>query len=320
VRQQCAKDPRIDQQNHGEQAQAAEGHGGGKNNDARNSGRQRPPTKYRGDEGNGKSANNQDRADGRNEMDGEHALGQPSVPGDTERDPRILQGYCRTSVSSIRNAIACHRLIATSILAFLGVTSWACCGWACSCGGTWERTDADVIFQGEAIEVHQPLHLRFKPSRVHGLARVPWGLWFEASRALDQDVRTVFCVSKAWKGSPSQFVTVNTGSGLCCDCSVGKIFEEGKQYVVYGAQYNGQLNIGLCGGSALPRSGLPRAEVEKLGRGTPPSSGRRPRGLPMFWRHLLLPGAVALALRLAAIIWRRATHRYRGAKLGLRAP
>jgi hypothetical protein len=212
------------------------------------------------------------------------------------------------------NALPCHRFAAMSTLAFLGVTSYARFGVACSCGGTWDRTDADFIFQGEAIEVHEPLHLRFRPGRVDGVGGIARGLWFEASRALDSDVRTMFRVRKAWKGRPSQFVTVNTGSGLCCDCSVGNVFEEGKEYVVYAAQDDGQLSIGLCAGRAVPGTALPSTEGGNLSAGTPPSTGRR--GFPMFWRHLLLPGTVALTIALALISWRLFKRRYRGAELG----
>lgn len=216
------------------------------------------------------------------------------------------------SRSPVQNAMSRRRLVVMSILAFSGMTAVSRFGWACSCGETWERMDADVIFQGRAIEVHQPMHLRFGPSRPRGAAGIPWGLLFEASRALDRDVRTVFRVRQAWKGGPPQFVTVNTGSGLCCDCSVGRMFEEGKEYVVYAAQYHGELNIGFCAGSALAGNRLPTADVDKLGAGTPPSSGRR--GFPMLWRHLLLPGAMAVPILLAAMIWRRSTRRHRRAK------
>ena len=203
----------------------------------------------------------------------------------------------------------CRQLAALSILAFLGVALWARSGCACSCVGAWETSDADVIFQGEAIEVHEPLHLRLGPRRAEGVARVVWGLWFEASRALDEDVRTVFRVRNVWKGGASQFVTVNSGSGSCCDCSVGNVFKEGKEYVVYAAQYDGQLHIGWCAGSAVPATAASLTAVNNLGGVTPPSSGRR--GLPMFWRHVLLPGTAAVPIALAIIIWLRSTRHYK---------
>jgi hypothetical protein len=208
----------------------------------------------------------------------------------------------------VRNVMQCRQLAALSILALLGVILWARIGSACSCGGTWEITDADMIFQGEAIEVHEPLHLKLGPRKAEGVARVVWGLWFAASRALDEDVRTVFRVRTVWKGRATQFVTVNTGSGLCCDCSVGKVFEEGKEYVVYAAQDDGQLHIGGCAGSAVPGTAASPTAVDSLGGVAPPPSGRR--GLAMFWRHLLLPGTVVVPIALAIIIWlRSARHR-----------
>jgi len=204
------------------------------------------------------------------------------------------------SSSRLRNAAPWQRLVVVSILAFSGFSLWARFGWACSCAGNWERSDADVIFQGQVVEVHEPMHLRF--SRPRGVTRIPWQLWFKASDALDPGVRTVFRVNKVWKGAASQLVTVSTGSGWCCDCSLGKIFDDGKDYVVYAVRRDGELRIGFCAGSALSGKALPSAEEAKLGHGTPPASGH---SFPMFWRHLLLPGALAAPLLLAAMIWQR---------------
>jgi hypothetical protein len=72
-------------------------------------------------------------------------------------------------------------------------------------------------------------------------------------------------------------------------------------------QHDGELKIGWCAGNAVAVNALPRAEVANLGASTPPSSGRR--RFPMFWRHLLLPAAIAGPIALAAVIWRRRSKR-----------
>ena len=186
------------------------------------------------------------------------------------------------------------------ILAFVATASFAETGKACSCGGTWTPADADVVFLGEAVEVHEPLHLKLGPGIYGGIAGIAWGLSFTVTRALRDEVRTVFRVKRAWKGAPSEFVTVNTGSGVCCDCSAGNVFDEGSDYIVYATQSDGELSVGLCGGYAVATVLLPPAELAKLGPGAPPSVG--PAIFPMFWRHLLLPAAGAVPFALAGVI------------------
>src|SRR6478609_7499688 len=129
------------------------------------------------------------------------------------------------------------RVAAWCIAALAGVLSYTPTIAACSCEGLWKRTDADLIFEGKAIEVHQPLHLRAIPkARLEGIAEITWRMWFDTSGKFDHDVRTTFQVNRVWRGQVSRFVTVNTGSGTCCNCTVGKIFEEGKDYIVFAVQ------------------------------------------------------------------------------------
>ena len=158
--------------------------------------------------------------------------------------------------------------------------------------------DAELIFGGEAIDVHVPLYRRHAPTtRVEGLARITWRLWFDALRWVDRDARTTFRVTRVWRGQVSQFVTVNHGAGVC---GLGASFEEGKEYFVYAAQTDGEPYVGSCGGIAFSEMALPSDELAKLGTSRAPSAGRAP--LPLFWRDLLLPGAITLPLALAALI------------------
>lgn len=193
--------------------------------------------------------------------------------------------------------------------AFLAASLYAQGGHACSCGDDWGRADAAVVLSGTAIEVHEPSHLRVGPTQ-GGLAGMFVGAWVKASMAFDPDVKTVLRVNQVWKGTVTQFVTVNTGSGLCCDCSLGKVFDEGNEYVVYADEGDGEIYVGLCGGQAVAKGALSRAELDTLSVGRPPPSGART--LPLYWRHLLVPFAITLPIALLAMLrwrWLRAQRR-----------
>lgn len=178
-----------------------------------------------------------------------------------------------------------------AILAFAVATSCAGAARACSCGGEWELADAVVIFQGQAVEVKRPLFLRLHPTKRFGVVAITEGLLLTVSRVMGtEDVRTVFRVDKVWRGSRSPFVTVNTGTGMCCDCSLGDVFKEGREYVVYAARYNGELRLGRCGGRAFDAKLLSPAQAAMLGPGVPPASGKK--AFP--WRWVSLLAALAL--------------------------
>lgn len=196
-----------------------------------------------------------------------------------------------------------HRRFLSAIVALGGLLWFARVGWACSCGGLWEPKDADVIFRGTAVEVHQPLHLRIMPRSRRGVAGNAWAIWAVASKTFDADVRTVFRVEEAWKGEPAEYVSLNTGSGRCCDCSLGRRFTVGSDYVVYAVRWHGELLVDSCAGNVTDTSSASLLELASLGlgKGKAPSSGGR--HVPMFWRHLLLPTAIALPILLTTIVW-----------------
>jgi hypothetical protein len=215
-----------------------------------------------------------------------------------------------SDTATIPRAAPWFRLVSCTV-AFVVALLSVHTAWACSCGGDWEKPDADVVFRGEVVEVHVPLHLQIHPERVEGVVGFAWALWFTISRPFDEDVRTVFHVTKAWKGAPSEYVTLNTGSGMCCNCTVGNIFKQGTEYVVYANEYQSELHIGWCGGAAVALEDLPPSEAADLGPGAPPASGGR--GLPLLWRHLLLPAALGGPIALIAALWRwRSRRRQRG--------
>jgi hypothetical protein len=172
---------------------------------------------------------------------------------------------------------------------------------ACSCGGTWTPVDADVIFRGTVVRVHDPVLRRLRPRGPHVITRVLWGLWYDAAKVFDSDVRTVFEVESAWKGHPAQFVTVNTGSGLCCNCTFGNLFMEREEYLLYATRDGGELGVGSCAGVVIVGKAAIDAEAVLLGPGVKPTPG--PRGIPTSWRALLLPSAMATPFMLALLIW-----------------
>jgi hypothetical protein len=216
------------------------------------------------------------------------------------KDPArsIVGGLMRVAVGP---AIRRFRLLALRLVLLFATVSFPRTSVACSCSGEWTQADAEVIFRGKVVEVHEPMLLRLRPRGPYVITRMPWAAWFAASKKFDSDVRTVFEVETAWKGQPAQFVTVNTGSGLCCDCTFGNIFKEGQEYLLYATRHRGELGIGSCAGIALFGKTDIDAEAARLGPGMKPTPGAR--SMPMFWQSLLLPSAVAAPFMLGLLIW-----------------
>lgn len=190
---------------------------------------------------------------------------------------------------------------ATAVVVLVGAISWAHPSRASSCAGDgpWERQDADAVFQGEVVEVHEPLQLQFRPSHANRVIVLAWQLWRDAAQPFDADVRTSFRVNKSWKGRPAQFVTV---------IAERRVFEEGDEYVVYAVNEGDDLYVVGCAGSALAGSELPPADIGLLGPSAPPTPGWK---VPMFWRHWLLPAPITALTLLVAVLWsRRSKRRY----------
>ncbi len=205
-----------------------------------------------------------------------------------------------------RRATSGAQRFVLAALAFVAVTAFAHRGEACSCGGDWQRSDSDVIFRGKVVEVHRPLHLRFVPRRADRLGFVAWRIWYSLAKHFDADVRTVFQVDTAWRGSPSLFMTVNTGSGMCCNCSLGDVFVPGGEYIVYAMrETDGELSVAFGSGHAFLGKALPLEDIGELGPGIAPTRGGR--GVPLVWRHLILPAALLGFVGLAVLgaQWRR---------------
>jgi hypothetical protein len=203
-------------------------------------------------------------------------------------------GASRSSGAILRVGMSALALVATTLSAEVGR--------ACSCGDAIHPLDADVIFQGEAVEVHQPLHLRFVPRTEEELEMVAYELWFTAAREFDRDVRTVLRVNTAWKGRVPTYITIHTRF---------RSFEEGRDYVVHATMDGDELHVAGCtGGRVFPGKAPTPEYAANLGPGTRPSRGAR--GFPMFWRHLLLPATMALPIAFAGLIhWRFAGRRAR---------
>lgn len=61
--------------------------------------------------------------------------------------------------------------------AFVAATFVSRASAACSCSGVWEKEDAEVVLQGEVIEVHEPLHLKVPPL-TNRVAVFAWFQWY----------------------------------------------------------------------------------------------------------------------------------------------
>ena len=123
------------------------------------------------------------------------------------------------------------------------------CAFACSClpPGTpqEELGKSDAVFAGKVVQVS---------GQVDGGAA--------------ETVEVRFEVSQVWKGAESRTVQLKT-SGSSASC--GFNFEQGREYVVYASQQEGNLTAGLCSRTALLASAA--GDVAALGTGTTPSGG-----------------------------------------------
>ncbi len=131
------------------------------------------------------------------------------------------------------------------------------CAFACSClpPGTpqEELGKSDAVFAGKVVQVS---------GQVDGGAA--------------ETVEVRFEVSQVWKGAESRTVLVKTpGSSASC----GFNFEQGREYVVYASQQEGNLTSGLCSRTTLLASAADDLAV--LGSGTAPSGeAETPATLP----------------------------------------
>lgn len=190
--------------------------------------------------------------------------------------------------------------------AFVAATLVSRASAACSCGGEWTKEDADVVLLGEAVEVHEPLHLQVLPlsNEVAGYA---WMAWTDLAEQLDPDVITEFRVDRSWRASAPRFVSFNTGDGLCCNCSWGRrAFDEGGRYVVYAVKDGDSYRINGCAGIAVAERDVTKTEQARLGASLAPTAGQQ--SFTKIWRHALAPG-VLLAPVALVVAWRHRRRR-----------
>lgn len=114
---------------------------------------------------------------------------------------------------------------------------------ACSCAGVPELEErvkqADAAFVGTVVEVDVPLLLR---ESVVPLADTPLSFVY----GLEPEVRTRFRVERRYAGPLGTHVLINSGDGLCCNCSPGNIFTPGERWLVFAHERDGELRITTC--------------------------------------------------------------------------
>lgn len=162
------------------------------------------------------------------------------------------------------------------------------CAFACSClpPGTpqEELGKSDAVFAGKVVQVS---------GQVDGGAA--------------ETVEVRLEVSQVWKGAESRTVLLKTpGSSASC----GFNFEQGREYVVYASQQEGNLTAGLCSRTSPLASAADDLAV--LGSGTAPSgeaetpatlpdagSDNPARPLPPYLLGVVALGVLGLALGFA---------------------
>lgn len=140
-------------------------------------------------------------------------------------------------------------------------------------GGHVQRMErAGVVVHGTVLRQRAPLWARLP---VHRLPRwVP--RWLRRSANATADIQVI----QAWKARPHSVVSVNLGSGQCCDCTFGtRAFTVGEEVILFGRVKDGVPRVGasLCN-PPLRRSQVDRALVD-YGPGTTDLDARpRPIG------------------------------------------
>lgn len=117
---------------------------------------------------------------------------------------------------------------------------------ACSCmePGTLEHRmeRAGVVVHGVVVGERIPISSRLP---LHRLPRPPrWTPRF-VRRMLVPSVTAEVDVIQAWKASPYATVSVNLGSGACCDCTLGAgTFAPGDEVILFGRVRDGVVRVG----------------------------------------------------------------------------
>lgn len=114
---------------------------------------------------------------------------------------------------------------------------------ACSCAGIPslpERVaEADAAFVGTVVEVDVPLLLS---DSVVPLVDTPLSFLYFT----EPQVRTRFEVERRYRGPLGTHVVIDSGDGLCCNCSLGNAFSPGERWLVFAGESEGELRVGQC--------------------------------------------------------------------------
>lgn len=201
------------------------------------------------------------------------------------------RGVCARVISTMRLLLP---LVLAVALAAPGLAA------ACSCayqGDALERFDrAGVVAHGVVRAEHVPL--------TNLLARLPlprWTprfIWRLARPGVTADVELI----QAWKETPTRVITVNLGTGQCCDCTLGPGgLKIGEEVILFGGMRDGEPRLGASNCNP-PIEGRRRVKEALALMG--PGITDLPRGprAPFLMKWLVRIGILG-ALLWAARIW-----------------
>jgi len=170
---------------------------------------------------------------------------------------------------------------------------------ACSCGWASDikrLESADVVFIGRVESVDVPWYLNHPPDWPPAIR-----VYIQVVAAINPQVITTFKVEHLYKGDVGQHVRVATGTGFCCDCSLGPLFTTQPRWLVFASHSDGTLRTDSCWHS---RSVEPDYVATDLGPEVPvspePDHSRYPGTYPWWIISILL------VLAFIVVMWRRA--------------
>lgn len=159
---------------------------------------------------------------------------------------------------------------------------------ACSCAflgdAVEQASSADVVFVGVAIDVDEPWALRETSRESFGR------LSFMLADIKGDTVRTTFRVEQAWKGVDTDQIVVDSGEGVCCNCSLGIIAQPGERLLIAAhVDDDGVAHVGFC----RPPWPAEQAEAMVAAFG-PPQRLFPPRRRAFTWQAGMVPGLLGL--------------------------
>ena len=187
-------------------------------------------------------------------------------------------------------------------LAIFGPSEARACACTSVAAPAEAANEADAAFVGVVEEVRVPLLLRAPIIR---LVDTPLSFVF----ATEPTIRTRLRIETRYRGALGSEVEIDSGDGLCCNCTPGRVFAPGERWLVAAFEHDGELRVSTCRPpvSQRQRPQAFAAALEALGPGDP-TPHARPRWTPKhdtWWPVVTVPLALA-----AVAVARKARSRH----------